>query len=362
LKILYRYVFTKLWGPFCFGLVGTTLIIALDPMQKAMDYIFKNHVDPWIVLEWFINSLPKDMLFIFPTASLLAGLLVFNGLSRNSELVAIFAGGISFYSLMLPVLVFALLVFGGVFWLQDTIIPSALERRSEIFNTYIRQQKKAKFRKNVVLRISGDRLLCIGRINVASKELFSLVIQESGGRMLSARKANLLDGKQWELHDVWLSSWKGDTASDGGSSDMNQFVKRRVYELDLTARDMKHYDIKKPQEMTYSEILQLIRYHDQRGVLPTEPLWVDFYSKTAFPFAIIIFSLLGASLGIASPRGGGFLGFGVALVLSFAYFILMGFCLPLGKNGLLSPFIAGWAHNFIFMGLTLYMVYRAQKR
>jgi len=361
LKILYRYVFTKLWGPFGFGLVGTTLIIALDPMQKSMDYIFKNHVDAWIILEWFMNSLPKDMLFIFPTASLLAGLLVFNGLSRNSELVAVYAGGISFYSLMQPLLIFSLLVFAAVFWLQDAVIPSALERRSEIFTKYIRQQKKAKFRKNVVLRISQDRLLCIGRINVVNKDLFTVAVQESGGRMLSARKANLLEGKQWELHDVWISSWKGDSAV-GTSSVMNQFVKRMVYELDLSARDMKHYEIKKPQEMTYSKILELIRYHDQRGVLATEPLWVDFYSKTAFPFAVIIFSLLGASLGLASPRGGGFLGFGVALVLSFVYFILMGFCLPLGKNGLLSPFIAGWAHNFIFMGLTLYITYRAQTR
>ena len=41
MKILYRYIFFKLWGPFLFGLMGTTLIIALDPMQKALDYILR---------------------------------------------------------------------------------------------------------------------------------------------------------------------------------------------------------------------------------------------------------------------------------------------------------------------------------
>ncbi len=360
MKILYRYIFWRLWGPFLFGLLGTTLIIALDPMQKAMDFLFKNKIDGAVVFEWFLCSLPKDMLFIFPTASLLAGLLVYNTFSRNSELVAMFAGGVSFFSTLRPTLLFSLIVFLIVLAVQDLVIPPALKRRGEIFTEHIKRAQKPTYRRNVVLRISKDRLLCIGKIELNTKTLKDLVIYEPEGRMISALSASLNESGGWVLRNLWVSTWK--EALVDGVSRVNDSREMMEYELDLTSRDMERYEKKKPAEVGYVELLDLIRYHESRGVISTVPLWVDFYSKTAFPFAIFIFTLLGAALGQASPRGGGFLGFGISLTLSFFYFIIMGFCAPMGKNEILSPFLAGWTQNLVFLGLTLWVIFRAHNR
>lgn len=360
MKILYLYIFSRLWGPFLFGLLGTTLIIALDPMQKSMDFIFKNKIDGMIVLEWFICSLPKDMLFIFPTASLLAGLLVYNTFSKNSELVAMYAGGVSFFSTLKPAVAFSMVVFSLVILVQDFVIPPALKRRTEIFNEYIRKEQKSLYRKNVVLRISGDRLLSIGKIEVNSHRLENLIIYEPNGRIISALSGKLEDNGLWLLKNLWISS--PDPKGLGGAPKINFSQGSMEYQLDLTERDMERYEMKNPVEVGYRELLDLIQYHDGRGVISTVPLWVDFYSKTAFPFAIFIFTILGAVLGKTSHRGGGFLGFGISLTLSFAYFIIMGFCTPLGKNELLSPFLAGWMQNMVFMALTGFVIYRAQNQ
>ena len=353
----YRYIFSRLWGPFLFGLLGTTVIIALDPMQKSMDFIFKNKVDGMIVLEWFICSLPKDMLFIFPTASLLAGLLVYNTFSKNSELVAMYAGGISFFNTLKPALVFSMVIFLLVALVQDFIIPPALKRRTEIFNEHIRKEQKVQYRKNVVLRISGDRLVSIGKIEVNSHRLENVIIYEPEGRMISAKNGSLEKNGMWLLRGLWISS-----PDPKGPSKINSYLESMPYQLDLTERDMERYEMKNPVEVGYRELLELIRYHDGRGVISTVPLWVDFYSKTAFPFAIFIFTVLGSILGKTSHRGGGFLGFGISLTLSFAYFIIMGFSTPLGKNEILSPFLAGWMQNLVFIVLTGFVIYRAQSQ
>ena len=359
-KILYRYIFKKLWSPFLFGLIGTTLIIALDPMQKALDYVFKNQVDPWIVFEWFYCSVPKDMLFIFPTSSMLAGLLVFSALSKQSELTAVRAGGISFLTCLKPVWLFAMVVFCLVLYVQDQIIPPALKRRETIFRKYIKQHEQPRFRKNVVLRIGGDRLLCIHKMDVQTRELHDVLLYEDQSTMIAAKKATLIEGKRWKLHDVNVSQWL--TGFDGGSErkKLNGYRESMEYELNLDKRDLSHYEVKRPQEMSYEEILSLIRYHEERGVLSTNSLWVDFYSKTAFPFASVIFCLLGSALGLSPARGGGFVGFGISLVLSFVYFIIMGFAMPLGKNGLLHPFFAGWAQNFVFLFVTAFTLRKSQ--
>jgi len=329
-------------------------------MQKAMDFLFKNKIDGVVVLEWFFCSLPKDMLFIFPTASLLAGLLVYNTFSKNSELVAMYAGGVSFFSTLKPAVLFSTVVFLIVIVVQDFVIPPALKRRTEIFREYIKREQKPSYRRNVVLRISEDRLLCIGKIELNSKRLEDVVIYEPQGRMISAQSASLDQSGQWILKHLWISTFESDGVETKSKVNINR--DSMMYQLDLTARDMERYEKKKPAEVGYRELLDLIRYHESRGVISTTPLWVDFYSKTAFPFAIFIFAILGSVLGKSSHRGGGFLGFGISLTLSFIYFIIMGFCTPLGKNEILSPFLAGWMQNIVFLGLTGWVIFRAQNQ
>ena len=359
MKILYRYIFFKLWGPFLFGLMGTTLIIALDPMQKALDYIFKNKIDPAIILEWFLCSIPKDMLFIFPTASLLAGLLVFAELSKNSELVAIRAGGISFFTTLRPVWLFAVLVFCIVLYVQDRVVPPALKKRQEIFRIHIKQHQPERFRKNVVLRIGEDKLLHIGKMDVNTGEIFQVLLYSGQQQILTALRGTLKEGQIWTLYDGIFSEWAME--QPGNSESLNRRFKTHNVELGLTSRDLSNYEVKRRQEMSYRELMDLIRYHDSRGVLSTTPLWVDFYSKTAFPFASIIFCVLGAALGLSPARGGSFVGFGISLVLSFVYFLIMGFCIPFGKNALITPFLAGWTQNIVFLVVTAYVLWRSQQ-
>ena len=359
MKIIYRYIFFKLWGPFTFGLMGTTLIIALDPLQKALDYHFKNKIDFGIVFEWFFCSIPKDMLFIFPTASLLAGLLVFAQLSKNSELIAIRAGGIDFFTALRPVWLFSMMIFCIVLYVQDQIIPPALKRRQDIFKTHIKQDQPERFRRDVVLRVGDDKLLQIGKMDVSTGEIFNVVLYSGQAQIVTALRGVLKSDQIWTLYDGKLSEWAMETPGDSDS--VNKVFDSKDVELGLTSRDLSNYELKRRQEMSYKELMDLIRYHDSRGVLSTVPLWVDFFSKTAFPFASVIFCVLGAALGLSPARGGGFVGFGISLLLSFIYFIVMGFCIPLGKNGLISPFFAGWTQNLIFLFVTVYVLRRSQQ-
>ncbi|MBW7876105.1 MAG: LptF/LptG family permease [Candidatus Cloacimonetes bacterium] len=360
MKKIERYIFFRLWGPFLFGLVGTTLIIALDPLQKALEYYFNNQVDGFVVWSWFINSIPKDMLFIFPTSSMLAGLLVFSQLSRDSELVAIQAGGIGLISILKPVFLFGILVLLSVFYIQDKVIPPALKIRTDLFRTKIRQYEEPKIRNDVVMRLSSDRLLFIGEIDLLTKELRKIVVKEylPLQRWIVSSNAVLQKNSQWKLTAPMISIWPGANQERV----INQLSEDILYDLDLQERDLENYEEKRSQEMSYREILDLIDYHQERAVISTLPLQVDFYNKLAFPFAVLLFSVLGALMGISSHRGGGFVGFGISLVFSFLYFFVMGLAMPIGKNGFLHPFIAGWTQNILFLAVCIFTFWRVWKR
>ena len=49
------------------------------------------------------------------------------------------------------------------------------------------------------------------------------------------------------------------------SDSLNRRFKTHDVELGLTSRDLSNYGVKRRQEMSYKELMDLIRYHDSRG-------------------------------------------------------------------------------------------------
>ncbi|NCB47111.1 LptF/LptG family permease, partial [bacterium] len=136
-RILDKYIFSQLIPPFFFGFFLFVTIIAIDPIMQAMQNVVNENISYEVVWRWFYNRLPQDMIYTFPMSVLLANLLVFGRMSKDSETTAMRAGGINFFRIMVPVLAFAALVTIISFFFNEKIVPQANEnarkiRRNEI--------------------------------------------------------------------------------------------------------------------------------------------------------------------------------------------------------------------------------------
>ena len=83
---------------------------------------------------------------------------------------------------------------------------------------------------------------------------------------------------------------------------------------------------------------------------------VEYYKKWALPFASIVFVLIGAPLALRFPRGGTGAVVAVSLAIFSVYYVSLIGGETLSEKGYLSPFLAMWAANILFLFLSIFGV------
>jgi len=109
------------------------------------------------------------------------------------------------------------------------------------------------------------------------------------------------------------------------------------------------------RELSLSEIGERVKIMKERGQ-PYDFLLIEFHKKFSIPFACIVFSLIGVPLGIQGKRSGRSHGFTISLLLITVYYIFLLGGEAIGDRGIISPFIAMWAPNILFLVIGLYLL------
>ena len=82
---------------------------------------------------------------------------------------------------------------------------------------------------------------------------------------------------------------------------------------------------------------------------------LEYHRRFSLPFACLIFALVGMPLGIQNQRSGKAAGFTLSIGLLLAYYIVLSAGKALGERELLSPLLAAWAPNLLFVSLGIYL-------
>src|SRR5579862_6204649 len=133
-SILDRYMLSELAGPFGFGLSAFTLIFAANEILIIGKLVSNDHAPIWAALLVFAWSLPGYVVLVIPMALLAGTLLAIQRLSRESEITALKAAGISFMRIVAPLLAVGIVMSFVTFFLQESVVPYANDQVTEIEN------------------------------------------------------------------------------------------------------------------------------------------------------------------------------------------------------------------------------------
>ena len=302
----------------------------------------------YLILEYFLYTIPVFLSQTLPFATLLAALIALGVLARNNEVVAMKAHGISTYRIMIPLFVLAALVTAFIFLSNETIVPYSARKANYIWSVKVKKEEERGFFKLNKIWYRGENVIYNIRLLEPKEDLLKGVTiyrfdEELNLRQRADAREARWNGYKWTFYQVVIRDFL-----PGGKVSTEIYDERDI-PVPERPEDFKK-GMKDPNEMTYRELKEYVEKVGSEGYDPTRYI-VDLYAKVAFPFLTLIMILMGSPLALAAShgRGGGIAqGVGISIMIGFIYWLVFAISVAMGHSGTLPPFIAAWAPNIFF--------------
>ena len=353
-RILDEYVVREFLFMFLLVLLGFVLLMLVFTVFELLGDILRNHIALATVGEYLVNLTPDMLYQITPLAVLIAVLVTFGVLNRNSEIVAMKATGISLYRLVVPVVSIAAILAVSLFLFDQFYLPQA-NQRQEALRSIIKGRPPQTFLHPEQTWIFGEpragepgRIFHYQFFDPESNQFANLSVFEFDpstfalSRRIFATRASWDSGTgAWRFKDGWQRDIDGPKVSE-----YNEFKQTFFSEIHEDPSYFKE-EKKQSQEMNFGQLDRYIGDLRQSG-FDTMRLRVELWRKLAYPLIAVVMAVLAIPFALSMGRRGSLTGIAVAIGVALAYFVFNGFFEALGNVNYLPAALAAWSSDILF--------------
>jgi lipopolysaccharide export system permease protein len=345
-------------------ILGMFLIVDMaERMGDLMRTVDGVRPSLWTVGRYYVIRLPFIYLEVAPFVTLIAALFTVSKLMRHNEVTAMLAAGISAQRVLRPILVAAVLLAMGMFFLRENVVEHWGAERIRL-EEWLRDRREEHSLNEVFLR---DRT---AGVPVRAGVFHAGIPGESKPR-LENLEVVLRVGQRWINIEAPLAEFEPAADSGRGSEESGQWrLTRGIREdvdrledppenveilegLSFTPWDVEvaHKGVERPLELSFSEVQALIDRDPDNAQLRTLQACL-----LAFPAANVVLLLVGLPFLLRQSRSRGAEGVAAGFLLCVFYFGADFVTRTLGMQGALSPLLAAWLPivGFGSLGLVLW--------
>ena len=350
-NILDRYIGTIYLRSVALAFGALLGIFYIATFIDKTDKLFKGQASTGMVFQLLGFMTPQFIYFVIPLSVLLGVLITFGALSRTSELSVMKACGISLYRIAAPLFVLSLAFSGVLYGLEQRVMARANER-ADALDSQIRgrppRSASLVTRRWVVGR--DGAIYHYAQFDQQNNVFTNLEVYDPAQgawrleRQVFASRA-AFDGQNWISGAGWEQEFDG-------TGKWTAFPART-----LPLESPEYFGTPQPQAEMMS-VPELKRYIDElaESGVNVVPQRIELQKKLAFPFVTVVMTLLAIPFGMTAGKRGALYGIGIGIVLALSYWIVGGAFAAVGKAGILSPMMAGWAPNILAAGSAAYLL------
>lgn len=359
LRRIDRYIMKKFLGTFFFALALILSISVVFDINENIDS-FINNKAPFeaIIFDYYMNFIPYYANLFSPLFIFISVIFFTSKLAENSEIIAMFSTGMSFKRLLVPYFLSATVIAIGSYILSSQYIPKGSSTRIE-FETKYKNKKRVNYARNIQLVVDTGTIAYMERYenyNLTGYR-FSLDKFEDNKLVshLTARRAtyDTTQLHRWEIRDYMIREMKGMKEVITKGEKLDTIIKMEPQDFLITRNQY--------ETLTSPELKTYIDNQKRRGFANIKEFEVEYYKRIATPFAAFILTLIGASLSSKKVKGGMGLNLGVGLALSASYILFQTISSTFAISGNVSPVIAVWIPNILFLFIAIYLYIKAPK-
>jgi lipopolysaccharide export system permease protein len=360
IRIIDRYIIRKFLGTFFFCLVLIMTIAVVFDLTEKIDN-FMERAAPWraVIFDYYLNFIPYFATLFTPLFVFIAVIFFTSRMAVNTEIIAILNSGMSFRRMMWPYFLSALTIAVIIFYLTNFVIPHANLVRMDFEDKYYRSQgrrlnveniHRLEFKNTYVYIESYSPIYLRGRN-------FTIEKFDDSGKLISKLSAPtaLWDttSSKWSLLNYVLREIHG-----------NAEILTKGAKIDTTLTIKPEDFSRNPGivgTMTYNELDDYIKLLQLQGSDELKVFLIEKHRRIASPFAVFILTIIGVTLSSRKIRGGIGMNIGIGLALSFSYILFLQFASQFSLKGNLSPMLAMWIPNLLYLIIAMVLYKLAPK-
>ena len=363
-RILDEYVVREFLNIFFLVLTGFVMLMLVFTFFELVGDILRNHIPLSTVGAYLVNLTPSMLYQIAPLAVLIAVLVTFGVLNRNSELVAMKATGISLYRLVIPIVSIAAILSVSLFLFDQFYLPQANRRQEALRSTikgrppqtFLHPEQKWIFGQQhpgEPARIFYYQFFDPDRNEFANLSLFEFDPRsfELTRRVFAARVAWNPNSGSWDFQNGWQRGFSG-----ANIIEYREFNHAAFPEVHEEPGYFKKESLQS-QEMNFDQLEGYINDLRQSG-FDTMRLQVALWHKLAYPLIAIIMAILAIPFALTMGRRGSLTGIAVAIGVALAYWVVNGLFEAMGNVNYLPAGLAAWSADVLFSLVGGYLLLR----
>ncbi len=361
MKKLDIYIIKQFVSVILFSLLAFAAIFILVDIMDHLENFLDHGVGLLLIARYYLVFTPEILTLITPVAVLLACLFTTGRMSNQNEIVIIKSSGINIYRLLLPFLLVTSVICVIMIYFNEWIVPMANHEKYRIEKIYLQEHREGWWKYNIFMLDSRDRIVSIGYYNDYTNTAERVSVQEFADtnltylvRRFDAANMRYDSSKhEWILHNVIERTF------DGNKQTFQTFARLPLKEISFKPSDLKEKELN-PKDMNFRQLKRFIELQKKSGndVARYE---VDYYSKVSFPFAAIIVVFFGVPLAARKKRSGLALEFGISILVSFIYLLVIKVSEVLGYDGFVNPLLTAWLANIVFFAAGMYNTARVAR-
>jgi LPS export ABC transporter permease LptG/LPS export ABC transporter permease LptF len=353
-RILDEYVVREFLNIFFLVLIGFVMLMLVFTVFELIGDILRNRIALSTVGEYLVNLTPSMLYQIAPLAVLIAVLVTFGVLNRNSELIAMKATGISLYRLVIPIVSIAAILSVSLFLFDEFYLPQA-NRRQEALRSIIKGKPPQTFlhpdqkwifgqpRSGEPARIFYYQFFDSDRDEFANLSIFEFDPSTFAlsRRIFAARVFWDPGTGSWSFQNGWQREIAGASVTQ-----YREFNQTSFAEIHEEPSYFKKESLQS-QEMNFGQLDHYITDLGQSG-FDTMRLRVALWHKLAYPLITVVMAVLAIPFALSMGRRGSLTGIAVAIAVAIVYWVVDGLFGAMGNVNYLPAAMAAWSSDILF--------------
>jgi lipopolysaccharide export system permease protein len=351
-----RYVFKEFWKILVSTALGFPLLLVVIDLTDNLDKFLGRKLPRKDIALSYLYWIPESMFMVLPAAVLFATVFSIGALTRHSEITAAKASGISFYRLMMPIFLGAILTAGLDLALAE-VVPITNARRNDLLEED--KFRGTTTRYNFAFQGEGGRVYKVGTLNTKEASLQALQIERRGTGVEFPTVLVAGERAQWHADSGWTVE-QGEMKLVVDSGPDVAFSFDRMLDKQFAERPIDMMvKPRLPAEMRYRELSRFIRTQERSGGDANKER-VERALKIAIPITCIIIALFGAPLATSTQRGGAAYGVGISLAITVVFLMMIQLTKAIGAKAILPPDFAAWVPSILFAAVGVFLLARVR--